>query len=76
MLTEEERAILDFERAHWAQPGPKDEAIELTLGLSAADYYERLLTLVAHPAARVYDPLTTKRTLALIEEPARSGLAV
>jgi hypothetical protein len=76
MLIEEERAILDFEGAHWAQPGPKDEAIERSLGLTAAEYYERLLILVASPAARVYDPLTTKRVLALIEAPARSGLAV
>ena len=76
MLNEEERAILDFERAHWSQPGPKDEAIEWSLGLSAGDYYERLLTLVADPAAGAYDPLTTRRVLALIDEPPRSGLAV
>jgi hypothetical protein len=76
MLTEEERAILDFERAHWLQPGPKDQAIEMSLGLFAADYYERLRHLVFDPAAFAYDPLTTKRVLALIEEPRRTGLAV
>jgi hypothetical protein len=76
MLNEEERAILDFERAHWLEPGPKDQAIEMALGLFAADYYERLRLLVRHPAALAYDPMTTKRVLALIEEPRRTGLAV
>jgi hypothetical protein len=75
MLNEEERAILGFERAHWLQPGPKDQAIEMALGLSAADYYERLRALVFDAAALAYDPLTTKRVLALIEEPTRTGLA-
>ena len=76
MLNEEERAILDFERAHWTLPGPKDEAIEWRLGLSAADYYQCLLTLVTDPAARLYDPLTTKRVLALIDEAPRPGVAL
>lgn len=76
MLNEEERAILDFERVAWREPGPKDEAIEMRLGLTAADYYERLRSLVSGPSALVYDPLTTKRVLALIEEPTETGLAV
>jgi hypothetical protein len=71
MLAAEDRAILDFEQGWWAQPGPKDQAIEFNLGLSAACYYERLRTLVFHAEAIRYDPLTTRRVRAMIEvEPA------
>lgn len=67
MLGSEDRAILDFEQGWWLQPGPKDQAIEIGLGLSAALYYERLLRLVSEPSARAYDPLTVKRVLSIIE---------
>lgn len=76
MLNEEDRAILDFERGFWREPGPKDEAIEMSLGLTADVYYERLRALVVGAAALAYDPLTTKRVLAIIEEPTETGLAV
>ena len=76
MLSEEGRAILDFERVSWTLPGPKDELIEMVLGLTSHGYYERLRSLVGTRAALVYDPLTTKRVLRLIEEPTRSELAV
>jgi hypothetical protein len=76
MLNDEDRAILDFERAAWREPGPKDQAIEMSLGLTAAAYYERLRSLVLGVAALAYDPLTTKRVLMIIEEPIEPGLAV
>lgn len=76
MLNAEDRAILDFERSAWHEPGPKDQAIEMSLGLTAATYYERLRALVHGAAALAYDPLTTKRVLTIIEEPTESGLAV
>jgi hypothetical protein len=77
MLNEEERAILDFERGSWLEPGPKDQAIEMSLGLTAAEYYERLRTMASGAAALAYDPLTTKRVLAIIEEAKETtGLAV
>ena len=47
MLSEEDRAILDFERASLVEPGPKDMTIEIALGLSAARFYERLRVIVA-----------------------------
>lgn len=75
MLSEEDRAILDFERAAWREPGPKDQAIEMSLGLSAAEYYERLRSVVSGSAALAYDPLTTKRVLTIIEDPIEAGLA-
>lgn len=76
MLSDEGRAILDFERVSWTLPGPKDQVIEMVLGLTSSGYYERLLAIVNTRAALAYDPLTTKRVLRLIEEPTRSELAV
>lgn len=69
MLTLEDRAILDFERAWWQEPGAKDQAIEFALGLSAAAFYDRLRSLVVLPAALAYDPLTVKRVRTLMEDP-------
>lgn len=76
MFSEGERAILDFERSWWQEPGPKDQAIEMVLGLTAWAYYELLRSVVSTRAALAYDPLTTKRVLRLIEEPVESELAV
>lgn len=75
MLASEDRVILDFERAWWQEPGPKDQAIELGLGLSAAVFYERLRELVFSPAALAYDPLTVKRVRSLIWEPSSAEMA-
>lgn len=69
MLSVEDRAILDFERSSWREPGPKDQAIEFVLGLSSRDYYERLRVIVSSEAGSSYDPLTAKRVLKLIEQP-------
>ena len=66
MLTSEERAVLEFERAWWLEPGPKDRAIEFALGLSAAAYYEVLRSLVRDNRALAFDPLTVKRVNALM----------
>lgn len=69
MLSDEDRSILEFERGWWLLPGPKDQVIELALGLSAAAYYERLVDLVATTAAYRFDPLTVARVRRLIEDP-------
>lgn len=69
MLSAEDRSILEFESRWWLEPGPKDQAIEHRLGLSAATYYERLITIVFSPEARDLDPLTVARVRALIEPP-------
>lgn len=76
MLTSADRAILDFERSWWLEPGPKDQAIEFTLGLSSSDYYDRLRELTSRDSALAYDPLTVKRVLALIEVSTDRELAV
>ena len=75
MLKSDDRAILDFERSWWLEGGPKDQAIERNLGLSAAVYYENLLRIVSDAVALAYDPLTVKRVRSLIE-PTEGELAV
>lgn len=56
-----DRRILDFERGWFLHPEPKDRSITEVLGLTPADYYERLRDLMAAPAALAYDPLTVRR---------------
>ena len=76
MLGSEERAILDFERGWWLLPGPKDQMIEFSLGLPARTYYEMLRNLVGVPEAMEYDPLTVRRVLMMIDQPATGEVAV
>jgi hypothetical protein len=65
MLSDEDRTILDFERGWWLEPGPKDQAIEFTLGLPASVYYERLIGIVAMAESVLVDPLTVARIRAM-----------
>lgn len=75
MLSDEDRIILEFEGRYWLEPGPKDQAIEFTLGLSSAAYYERLIAIVARAESSLVDPLTVARIRAMIH-PTRSDEAV
>ncbi len=61
-LSPRDRAILDFERAWWTYPGPKEAAIREHLGVSPTRYYERLRAMADEPEAYAYDPLTVLRT--------------
>ncbi|CAN5820313.1 hypothetical protein BH24ACT3_BH24ACT3_12430 [soil metagenome] len=61
MLSDQDRAILDFERTWWTGAGPKQRAIKERLGLSGTRYYQRLGTLVESPEALAYDPLVVRR---------------
>lgn len=67
MLSDEDRTILEFEGGWWLEPGPKDQAIELTFGLPAAVYYERLVAIVAMEESARVAPLTVARIRAMIE---------
>jgi hypothetical protein len=60
-LTDRDRAILDFERGWWSQPGSKGDAIKARLDLSATRYYQLLGGLVDSTAAEQYDPLVVRR---------------
>lgn len=62
-ITERDKAILDFERSWWAEPGPKEAAIRERFELSATRYYQILQELVDDADAMAYDPLVIRRLL-------------
>jgi hypothetical protein len=66
-LTERDRAILDFERTWWSQPGPKETAIRERFELSNTRYYELLNDVLEDPDAMDYDPLVVRRLRRLRE---------
>lgn len=60
-LAEHERAILDFERTWWTEPGLKEEGIRERLRMSPARYYRTIRALLDSPDAMSYDPLVVRR---------------
>ncbi len=60
-LTDRDRAILDFERTWWSEPGSKAAGIQARIGLSPARYYQVLATLIGSAEAEAYDPLVVRR---------------
>ena len=60
-LTDRDRAILDFERTWWSEPGPKGAAIQAHIGLSPGRYYQLLGELIGSADAAAYDPLVVRR---------------
>ena len=60
-LTARETAILDFEREWWRFPGPKESAIRARFSMSPTSYYRAVGSLLDHPRALEYDPLTVMR---------------
>jgi Protein of unknown function (DUF3263) len=60
-LTERERAMIDFERGWWMEPGPKEDAIRARFELSPTRYYRILSSLLESAEADAYDPLVVRR---------------
>ncbi len=60
-LTDRDKAILDFERSWWAEPGVKERAIRDRFELSATRYYQLVGELTASEEAMSYDPLLVRR---------------
>jgi hypothetical protein len=60
-LSDRDRAILDFERSWWTEPGPKEAFIRDRLDLSPTRYYELLTALLSSAEAASYDPLLVRR---------------
>ncbi|MDR1431139.1 MAG: DUF3263 domain-containing protein [Propionibacteriaceae bacterium] len=60
-LTDQERAVLDFEKSWWSLPGAKETEIRQRFGISATRYYQLLNALIDNAAALAYDPLLVKR---------------
>ncbi len=61
MLSERDKAVLDFERASWLLDVPKHDAIREQLGMSPTKYYQMLRKLADDPSAESYDPMTVRR---------------
>jgi hypothetical protein len=60
-LSERERAIIDFERIWWTEPGPKEVSIKSRFDLSPTRYYQLLGGLIDSAEADAYDPLVVRR---------------
>jgi hypothetical protein len=60
-LTERDKAILDFERSWWSEPGVKESAIRERFELSPTRYYQVLSELLGSAEAMAYDPLVVRR---------------
>jgi len=60
-LTDEQQAILDFERQWWRYAGGKAHEIEEHLGMTPAAYYRKLNAILDLPAALEHDPTLVRR---------------
>jgi hypothetical protein len=60
-LDPRDRAILDFERTWWREPGPKGRLIRERLGISAARYHQLLNRIIDRPEALAFDPMLVRR---------------
>ena len=60
-LTDEQRAMLDFEREHWRYLGSKDAEVRERFGRSLASYQQELSALLDRPEALAHAPATVRR---------------
>lgn len=60
-LTDQEKAVLDFERRWYRLAGSKEQAIHDEFGLSAVRYYQLLNKLLTVPAALEYAATVVNR---------------
>jgi len=65
MLSERQKAILDFERTWWQLEGSKESAIRERFAISTTRYYQLLNELLDLPDAAEYDPLVVRRLVKL-----------
>ena len=61
-LSDRDRAILEFERDWWLEPGTKEAALRARLDLSPSRYRELLYAIIDEPDALAFDPLVVRRT--------------
>lgn len=61
MLDERAAAMLDFERAWWNHPQPRDEVIRARFQCSPDEYHAELIKVLDDPAAMDHDPLVVRR---------------
>ena len=61
MLSDRDRAILEFERQWWKYAGAKEQAVRDLFDMSATRYYQILNGLIDTPEALAFDPMLVKR---------------
>ncbi len=71
-LSDQQRAILEFERQWWRQAGAKEQAIRDSFEMSPTRYYQDLNALLDLPEAVSYDPTLVHRLQRLRTSTARS----
>ncbi len=60
-VSDQQAALLDFEKLWWALPGSKESEIRERFDMSPTRYYQLLNALIDTEAALAYDPLLVKR---------------
>lgn len=70
-LTDQQLAILTFERQWWKYAGAKEQAVRTEFDMSATRYYQVLNALIDEPAALAADPLLVRRLRRLRDHRAR-----
>lgn len=60
-LSEQQAALLEFEKNWWSLPGSKEAEIRERFDMSPTRYYQLLNALIDSPEALAHDPLLVKR---------------
>lgn len=60
-LSEQQAALLEFEKQWWALPGSKETEIRERFEISPTRYYQLLNALIDSDLALAHDPLLVKR---------------
>lgn len=61
VISDRQRAILDFERSWWTLDEPRDRAIRARFQCSVDEYHAELNELLEHPEAAEHDALLVRR---------------
>jgi hypothetical protein len=61
VISERQRAMLDFERSWWSEDEPKDVLIRARFQCSVDEYYSELNELLELPEAMEHDSLMVRR---------------
>jgi hypothetical protein len=72
-LSEHDRDILEFERAHWGAWPNKESAVRERFGLPLARYYQRVYAICQLPEALSYDAVLVRncQEAALVRQAAK-----
>jgi hypothetical protein len=66
-LSDDQAALLDFEKSWWSLTGSKESEIRERFGISATRYYQLINALIDSEEALAHDPLLVKRLRRLRE---------